>query len=120
VGRFLRERRGLPALTLAGNPAILTAIGNDYGFEAVFERQIQAVGPQGDVAWGISTSGNSENVVRGLKSAKALGLKTVGLTGVRARKVRAVVRRPDGGSAGRNPSNPGSAPGDLSHHLRRH
>jgi D-sedoheptulose 7-phosphate isomerase len=81
VGRFLRERRGLPALALASNPAILTAIGNDYGFEAVFERQIQALGRVGDVAWGISTSGDSENVVRGLRCARELGLKTVGLTG---------------------------------------
>jgi len=81
VGRFLQERRGLPALALASNPALLTAIGNDYGFEAVFERQIQALGKEGDVAWGISTSGDSGNVVRGLKGAKELGLKTVGLTG---------------------------------------
>jgi len=81
VGRFLRERRGLPALALTSSPAVLTAIGNDYGFEAVFERQIQALGMEGDVAWGISTSGDSTNVVRGLKCAKESGLKTIGLTG---------------------------------------
>jgi D-sedoheptulose 7-phosphate isomerase len=81
VGRFLRERRGLPALALASSPAVLTAIGNDYGFEAVFERQIEALGKEGDVAWGISTSGDSANVVRGLRCAKEAGLKTIGLTG---------------------------------------
>lgn len=81
VGRFLRERRGLPAIALASSPAVLTALGNDYGFEAVFERQIQAFGKEGDVAWGISTSGDSANVVRGLSCAKEMGLKTIGLTG---------------------------------------
>lgn len=81
VGRFLRERPGLPAVALASSPAVLTAIGNDYGFEAVFERQIQALGKEGDVAWGISTSGDSDNVIRGLRCARESGLKTIGLTG---------------------------------------
>jgi D-sedoheptulose 7-phosphate isomerase len=80
VGRFARERRGLPAMALSSDPSILTSLGNDYGFQAVFERQVEAHGQPGDVAWGISTSGNSPNVVRALKLAKGLGLTTIGLT----------------------------------------
>jgi D-sedoheptulose 7-phosphate isomerase len=81
VGRFQRERSGLPALALPSNGAVLTAWSNDYGFDAVFERQIGALGVPGDVAWGISTSGNSPNVVNGLRAARGRGLRTVGLTG---------------------------------------
>jgi D-sedoheptulose 7-phosphate isomerase len=81
VGRFARERRGLPAMALSSDPSILTSLGNDYGFAAIFERQVEAHGKPGDVAWGISTSGNSPNVVRAMKAAKGLGLKTIGLTG---------------------------------------
>lgn len=80
VGRFARERKGLPAMALSSDPSILTSLGNDYGFHAIFERQIEAHGQPGDVAWGISTSGNSPNVVRALKAAKSLGLFTIGLT----------------------------------------
>jgi D-sedoheptulose 7-phosphate isomerase len=81
VGRFARERRGLPAMALSSDPSILTSLGNDYGFEAVFERQVEAHGISGDIAWGISTSGNSPNVVRALRTARTMGLKTIGLTG---------------------------------------
>jgi D-sedoheptulose 7-phosphate isomerase len=81
VGRFLRERKGLPALSLSSNATLLTAWGNDYSFESVFERQVQALGQPGDVSWGISTSGNSENVVRAQRIARQLGLGTIGLTG---------------------------------------
>jgi len=81
VGRFARERRGLPAMALSSDPSILTSLGNDYGFAAIFERQVEAHGVPGDVAWGISTSGNSPNVVRALKAARNLGMKTIGLTG---------------------------------------
>ena len=80
VGRFARERRGLPAMALSSDPSILTSLGNDYGFHVVFERQVEAHGQPGDVAWGISTSGNSPNVVRALKMAKSLGLTTIGMT----------------------------------------
>lgn len=81
VGRFMKERRGLPAIALSSNEAVLTAWGNDYGFESVFERQISAYGLPGDVAWGISTSGNSANVVKALVTARTQGLYTLGLTG---------------------------------------
>jgi D-sedoheptulose 7-phosphate isomerase len=82
VGRFLKERRGLPALALSANQSVLTAWGNDYSFETVFERQVQALGHPGDVAWGISTSGNSLNVIRGHRIAREMGLTTIGLTGL--------------------------------------
>ncbi len=81
VGRFMAERDPLPAMSLSSDTSMLTALGNDYGFEAVFARQIQAHGQAGDTAIGISTSGNSPNVLRGLETAKAKGLYTVGLTG---------------------------------------
>ncbi len=81
VGRFLRERRPLPAMALSSNPAILTALSNDCSFENVFERQIQAYGKPGDVAWAISTSGHSKNVIRALEMARAQGLSTMGLAG---------------------------------------
>jgi D-sedoheptulose 7-phosphate isomerase len=82
VGRFLKERRGLPAIALTDNPAILTAWGNDYKFDSVFERQVEALGQPGDVAWGISTSGNSPNVVLAHRAAKQLGITTIGMTGL--------------------------------------
>jgi D-sedoheptulose 7-phosphate isomerase len=81
VGRFMLERRGLPALALTTDTSILTAVGNDYGFDRVFSRQIEALGQAGDVAVGISTSGNSPNVIAGLKQAKSQQLKTIGLAG---------------------------------------
>ena len=81
VGRFERERPALAAVALSTDSSILTAIGNDYGFERVFSRQIEALGRVGDVAFGISTSGRSPNVVHGLKAARARGLKTIALTG---------------------------------------
>jgi D-sedoheptulose 7-phosphate isomerase len=103
VGRFRREPRGLSALALSGNSA--KAVGKDDGFKAIFERRIQAVRKDGDVAWGISTSGDSESVVRGLRGAKGSGLEMVGLTGVRVRKVRAVVRCSVGASPVGTPRN---------------
>ncbi len=81
VGRFLRERRGLPAVALTTDPSILTAVANDMGFEAVFRRQLEALGKPGDVAFGISTSGRSPNVVQALRFAREQGLLTLGLTG---------------------------------------
>jgi len=81
VGRFVRERAGLPAIALTTDSSILTAVGNDYGFEQVFARQIQALGRPGDVAVAISTSGNSANVLEGVKQARKRNLKTIGLTG---------------------------------------
>jgi D-sedoheptulose 7-phosphate isomerase len=81
VGRYERERKAWPAIALTTDTSALTAVGNDYGFERVFARQIEALGRDGDVAIGISTSGNSPNVLRGLEAAKARGLTTIALTG---------------------------------------
>lgn len=81
VGRFLVERQALPAIALTTDSSILTAVGNDYGFEQVFARQIAAIGNRGDVAIGISTSGNSPNVLAGIKQAQSQEMKTIGLTG---------------------------------------
>ncbi|GBF33435.1 phosphoheptose isomerase 1 [Desulfocucumis palustris] len=81
VGRFQKERSPLDALALTTNTSVLTAWANDYDYHTVFSRQIEAYGRPGDVAWGISTSGNSGNVVQGLKKAKEIGLFTVGLLG---------------------------------------
>jgi D-sedoheptulose 7-phosphate isomerase len=81
VGRFLRERRALAAVALTTDTSTLTAIANDYGFDRVFARQIEALGRPGDVAVGISTSGSSANVLTGLQFAKSRGLKTVAFTG---------------------------------------
>jgi D-sedoheptulose 7-phosphate isomerase len=81
VGRFRRERRGLPSIALTTDTSILTAVANDYGYEAVFSRQVEALGNEGDVLVAISTSGNSPNVVKAVEMAKELGLVTVGFTG---------------------------------------
>jgi D-sedoheptulose 7-phosphate isomerase len=81
VGRFGRERRALPAIALTTDTSALTAIGNDYGFDRVFARQVEALGRKGDVAIGISTSGASRNVVAALEAARAAGMTTIALTG---------------------------------------
>src|SRR5438270_9074777 len=81
VGRFQRERAAMAALALTVDTSVLTAIANDYSFKQVFVRQIEALGQAGDVAIGISTSGESPNVVAALQAAKALSLKTIALTG---------------------------------------
>ena len=81
VGRFRMERRALPAIALTANQAFLTAWSNDHHFDEVFVRQLEGLGKPGDVAVGISTSGNSPNVVSGMRRARQLGLRTVGLTG---------------------------------------
>ena len=89
VGRFEIERAPLAGVALTANSSIVTAIGNDYSFDKVFTRQVEALGCAGDVAFGISTSGNSANVERALVAAKARGMVTIALTGR------------DGGSIGR-------------------
>ncbi len=81
VGRFLCERKALPAVALTTDTSILTAVGNDYGFESVFVRQVEALAVKGDVVIGISTSGNSGNVIQALNKAREIGCLTVGLTG---------------------------------------
>ncbi|MCS7262309.1 MAG: D-sedoheptulose 7-phosphate isomerase [Aquificaceae bacterium] len=87
VGRFKKDRRALPAIALTTDTSVLTALGNDYGFESVFERQVEALCMPGDVAIGITTSGNSPNVVRGLMRAHDLGATTVAFTGKGGGKV---------------------------------
>lgn len=81
VGRFRKERRALGAIALSANTSTLTAIANDYGYEASFSRQVEALGRTGDIAFGISTSGNSRNVIAAVKKAHEMGLKTIGLLG---------------------------------------
>ena len=91
VGRFAFDRPALPALALSVNSSCVTAIGNDYGYEVVFSRQLEALARPGDVAIGISTSGNSPNVLRGVEVAKKLGLVTVGLTSQNGGALRTAV-----------------------------
>ena len=81
VGRFRLERPGLPAIALNTDTSILTAVGNDYGFEAIFRRQVEAHAQEGDVVIGISTSGSSPNVLSALRLAREKGCRTVGLLG---------------------------------------
>ncbi|WP_442793450.1 D-sedoheptulose 7-phosphate isomerase [Paraburkholderia sp. HP33-1] len=81
VSRFMFDRPGLPAFALTVDTSVMTAIGNDYGYERLFERQIQATGRAGDVFWAYSTSGRSPNILRALEAARAAGLYTVGFTG---------------------------------------
>ncbi len=81
VGRFAFDRPALPALAFSVNSSCVTAIGNDYGFDQVFSRQVEALARAGDVAIGISTSGNSPNVLNAILTARKMGLRTIGLTG---------------------------------------
>jgi D-sedoheptulose 7-phosphate isomerase len=87
VGRFAFDRPALPALALSVNTSCVTAIGNDYGFDLVFSRQLEALAHRGDVAIGISTSGQSPNVLRAMATAKKMGLHKVGLTGAAGSKL---------------------------------
>jgi len=80
-GKYYMDRKPLPAEALTVNTSTLTAIGNDYGFEQIFARQVEALGNPGDIAIGISTSGNSPNVIEGIRAAKKKGMITIGLTG---------------------------------------
>lgn len=81
TGRYLKERRALAAIALTTDTSALTAIGNDYSYEQVFSRQVEALGRPGDVLVGISTSGNSGNVIAAVEAARSLGVKTVGILG---------------------------------------
>ncbi len=90
VGRFLRERRALKAICLSADPAVLTAWANDYSYDTVFSRQVEAYGEAGAVLLGLSTSGNSPNVVTAFETARALGLGTVALTGEGGGRLAAV------------------------------
>ncbi len=81
TGRYKTERKALPAIALTTDTSAITAIANDYGYDRVFDRQIEALANKGDLLIGISTSGNSTNVLRGFEIGKALGCKSIGLTG---------------------------------------
>lgn len=87
VGRFEKERRGYPAIALTTDTSALTAIGNDYGFERVFARQVEAFGQKGDCLIGISTSGNSPNITAAIMTAREIGCRTIGLSGARGTKL---------------------------------
>jgi D-sedoheptulose 7-phosphate isomerase len=91
TGRFLRERRSLPGLALSTNTSSVTAIGNDYGYDEVFARPLAGLGAAGDVAFGLSTSGNSPNVLRAMEVAHSKQMVTIGLSG-RAGKLPAAVQ----------------------------
>lgn len=91
VGRFIRERNPLPALALTTDSSALTAIGNDYGFDAVFSRQVDGLGEKGDLLLAISTSGDSANILKAIESARAIGCPTIALTGGSGGQMKSVV-----------------------------
>ena len=91
VGRFLMERKALPAIALTTDTSILTAVGNDYGFDEIFKRQVEALAEPGDVVFGISTSGKSVNVKRAIEAGKNIGAKTLGLLGCDGGDIASVV-----------------------------
>jgi D-sedoheptulose 7-phosphate isomerase len=90
IGRFLHERRALPAIALTADAATLTAIGNDYGYERVFARQLEGLARKGDLLFAISTSGNSHNVLQAAQTARELGCIVVAMTGERDSKLAAL------------------------------
>ena len=88
VGRFLMERNAIPALSLCVDPSVMTCIGNDYGYEEVFARQVQGLGKEGDAFIGISTSGNSENIIRAITEARKKNMFVVGCLGKDGGKIK--------------------------------
>ena len=88
IGRYKKERRALAAIALTVDTSILTCLGNDYGYDTIFERQIAGLAQSGDVVLGISTSGNSENVIRGLQRANEIGATTIALLGNQGGKAK--------------------------------
>ena len=94
IGGFEKRREPLPALALAADPSILTAIGNDYGFDSVFEKQVKCLGRPGDVLVGISSSGNSPNVLHAVEAAKERNMMSIGLLGKDGGKLGAIVDIP--------------------------
>lgn len=91
VGRFEKERKGYSAIALTTDTSALTAIGNDYGFDKIFSRQVEALGEKGDILIGISTSGNSQNIIEAVKVAKEMGIFTVGFLGKDGGKLKSIV-----------------------------
>src|SRR5262245_39335649 len=118
VGRFRRDRAGLPALALTTDPSIITAVGNDLGYDQVFRRQVEAHGRRGDAAVGISTSGSSPNVVEALVLARARVAPASGLHRRWRRPSRLSRRRADRRAEPGRPAHPGSARDGGAHPLR--
>lgn len=87
VGRYKKERRGLPSIALTTDTSILTSVGNDYGFNFIFSRQVEALCNTDDIVVGLSTSGNSANVVAGIEKAREIGAYTIGMTGAKGGKL---------------------------------
>ncbi|HJN03372.1 MAG: D-sedoheptulose 7-phosphate isomerase [Nitrospinota bacterium] len=94
IGRFKLERNSIPAIALTTDTSILTSIGNDYGFDRVFERQIESLGCEGDIVIAISTSGNSKNVIEALKKSKKNKMKSIGLLGSDGGQIKQLVDLP--------------------------
>ena len=94
VGRFKKERKAMPALALTVDTSSLTALGNDYGFDTIFERQVEALANKHDAVIGISTSGNSENIIRAVNKANSIGAFTIGLLGNDGGKLKDAVNLP--------------------------
>jgi D-sedoheptulose 7-phosphate isomerase len=95
VGRFEREREELAAIALTTDTSILTAVGNDYGYDEIFSKQVRALGKPGDVLFGISTSGNSKNVVAAIEAARKKGMTVVGMTGRDGGKIGKLIGKDD-------------------------
>jgi D-sedoheptulose 7-phosphate isomerase len=95
VGRFERERRELPAIALSTDSSILTAIANDYSYEVIFSKQIRALGQAGDVLLGISTSGNSANVIAAIEAAHLKGMSVIAFTGKDGGKIKNILKNSD-------------------------
>ena len=91
VGRFKLERKGLPAIALSTDTSVLTCMGNDYGYDSIFSRQVEALGNKGDVLIGFSTSGNSNNVITAIEGGKKKGLTTIGFLGKDGGKLKDMV-----------------------------
>ena len=91
VGRFKLERKGLPAIALTTDTSVLTCMGNDYGYDSIFQRQVEALGNEGDVLIGFSTSGNSTNVISAVEEGKKRGLTTIGFLGKDGGKLKDMV-----------------------------
>ena len=94
VGRFKKERKGLPAIALTTNTSIITAVANDYGYDLLFVRQVEAIGIKGDILIGISTSGNSSNIIKAVETANFKGLKTIGFLGSDGGRLKDLVYLP--------------------------
>ncbi len=93
AGKFLREKDPLPAVALTTNTSVITAIGNDYSFDEIFSRQVRGIVNEGDVVFGITTSGNSKNVIKGIEEANSKNAYTIALTGRSGGKVKSVAKK---------------------------